>query len=319
MDDDTITHRTMEVNGIKMHVAEKGEGAVVLLLHGFPELWYSWRHQIVSLAARGFRAVAPDLRGFGGTDAPLSAASYTMLHVVGDIVALIHALGQDKVFVVGHDWGAMVAWSLCMFRPDKVTALVNLSVAFQPRSPHLKPLEVLRAIYGDDYYICAFQDPERSEAEFARINTGLLLKKFFTYRDPLPVIVPRGNGFGSLPDKEIVLPPWLSEEDINYYASKFEKSGFTGGLNYYRALDSTWELTAPWTGVEIRVPAKFIVGDQDLTYHIPGAKEYIHEGGFKRDVPLLQEVVIMVGVGHFINQEKPQEIADHIYEFIKKF
>ncbi|XP_072959333.1 epoxide hydrolase 1-like [Typha angustifolia] len=309
-----ITHRRLLVNGINMHIAEKGEGDVVLLIHGFPELWYSWRHQIKSLAARGYRAVAPDLRGFGDSDAPADAEAYTMLHVVGDLVALIDALGQDKVFVVGHDWGAIAAWNLCMFRPDKVKALVTLSVAFMPRNSHVRPVKTLRAVYGDDYYVCAFQEPGRMEAEFAQTKTALLMRKFLTFHDPSPIY-----GIGAPPTKEIVLPSWLSEEDVNYFASKFDKSGFTGGLNYYRALDLNWELTSPWTGVQIKVPVKFIVGDQDLTYNFPGVKDYIHKGGFKKDVPLLNDVIIMEGVGHFINQEKPQEIADHIYDFIQKF
>ncbi|KAG6518518.1 hypothetical protein ZIOFF_021993 [Zingiber officinale] len=335
-----ISHRMVPVNGINLHVAEKGDGPdVVLLLHGFPELCYSWRHQIAALSALGYHAVAPDLRGFGDSDVPADPSAYTMFHVVGDLVALIESLGQDKVFVVGHDWGAMVAWCLCMFRPDKVRALVNMSVAFRPRIPGLKPVEALRAAFGDDYYICAFQkndkyspekgriaiayllfmEPGRTEAEFARLSTSLVIKKFLTYHDPGPAIVPKENGFGTAPEQDVALPSWLSEEDINYYASKFEKSGFTGGLNYYRALDLNWELTAPWTGVQIKVPVKFIVGDQDLAFHFPGVQDYIHNGGFKRDVPLLEALVVMEGVGHFINQEKPQEISNLIIEFFKKF
>ncbi|KAJ4783374.1 alpha/beta-Hydrolases superfamily protein [Rhynchospora pubera] len=311
-----ITHRTVAVNGIRLHIAEKGTGPAVLLLHGFPELWYSWRHQISYLSSRGYRAVAPDLRGFGDSDAPLPHDCYTMLHVVGDIVALIQFLGEEKVFVVGHDWGAIVAWNLCMFRPDLVRSVVALSVAFMPRNPLRKPLDTLRLVYGDDYYVCAFQEKERAEGEFAQIDLKLLMKKFLTYHDPKPVIVPRGKGFSTPPEKEIVLPAWLSEEDVEYFANKFRCTGFTGGVNYYRALDLNWELTAAWTGAQIKVPAKFIVGDEDLTYHFPGAKEYIHHGGFRKDVPLLQDVVVIEGAGHFINQEKAMEIAEHIYEFI---
>lgn len=152
-----IVHRTVEVNGIKMHVAEKGEGPVVLFLHGFPELWYSWRHQIISLSSLGYRAVAPDLRGYGDTEAPASISSYTCLHIVGDIVALIDSLGVDQVFLVAHDWGAIIGWYFCMFRPDRIKAYVCLSVPFMPRNPRVKPLAAFRAGYGDDYYICRFQ------------------------------------------------------------------------------------------------------------------------------------------------------------------
>lgn len=155
-----IEHRTVSVNGINMHVAAKGGegGRVVLFLHGFPEFWYTWRHQITAFAALGYRAVAPDLRGFGDSDAPADASSYSCLHVVGDLVALIESVGGgEPVFVVAHDWGAMIAWYLCLFRPDLVTALVALTVPFRPRHPTVKPVEGMRAFFGEDYYMCRFQ------------------------------------------------------------------------------------------------------------------------------------------------------------------
>ncbi|KAJ6812665.1 uncharacterized protein M6B38_148795 [Iris pallida] len=209
MDDEGIGHRTLAVNGINMHVAEKGQGPVVLLIHGFPETWYAWRHQIASLAALGYRAVAPDLRGYGDTDVPPSVTSYSILHMVGDIVALIDSLGQEQVFVVGHDWGALVAWSLCQFRADKVKAMVALSVPFTPRNPTRKSVDYLRSTYGDDYYICRFQEPGAIESEFARLGTALVLKKFLTYRTPGPLFIPK-EGWGS-PDEQIPLPSWISE------------------------------------------------------------------------------------------------------------
>ncbi|XP_039115088.1 epoxide hydrolase A-like [Dioscorea cayenensis subsp. rotundata] len=314
-----ISHRTVEVNGISMHIAEKGMGGqVVLMLHGFPELWYSWRHQIIGLADKGYHAVAPDIRGFGDTDAPSAISSYSICHLVGDIVALINALGQEQVFVVGHDWGAQVAWYLCLFRPDKVKALVNLSVAYMPRNPAAKPVDYFRALYGDDYYVCRFQEPGVIESIFGSVSAEQVLKKFYyTLRDPSGIFIPK-EGWIS-PNDEIPLPNWLSEEDFNYFGNKFEKSGWSGGVNYYRCLNSNWELTAPWTGAQIKVPTKFIVGDLDLTYHYPGIQDFIHNGGFKQAVPLLEEVVVMKGVAHFIQQEKAHEITQHILDFIKKF
>ncbi|XP_042404460.1 epoxide hydrolase A-like isoform X1 [Zingiber officinale] len=312
-----IAHRTVFVNGINMHVSEKGDGPVVLLLHGFPELWYTWRHQMHRLAALGYRAVAPDLRGFGDSEVPADPRDYSIFHIVGDLIELINSLGQDQVFVVGHDWGSMVAWNLSMFRPDKVRAMVNLSQAFTPRNPTRKSLEYLRSAFGDDYYICRFQEPGKIEAEFASYGTAWVLKKFLTYRNPGPFYINKDQGW-SLPS-EIPLPSWLSEFDIDYYSNKYEKTGFTGGLNYYRALDLNWNLTAPWTNARINVPVKFIVGDLDLTYHAPGAQDFIHKGGLKNFVPSLKEVVVMEGVGHFINEEKPDEISEHISDFIKNF
>ncbi|KAL2345647.1 hypothetical protein Fmac_006932 [Flemingia macrophylla] len=312
-----IVHRSVEVNGIKMHVAEKGEGPVVLFLHGFPELWYSWRHQIVALSSLGYRAVAPDLRGFGDTEAPSSVSSYTCLHMVGDIVALIETLGVDQVFLVAHDWGAIMGWYLCLFRPDRIKAYVSLSVPFIPRNPNVRPLDAMRALYGDDYYICRFQEPGQAEAGFAKIGFENVIKNMLTSRKAGPPIL-GAEGMGFNPNSP-PLPSWLSQEGLTYYASKFEKSGFTGGLNYYRNLNLNWELAAPWTGAQVKVPVKFITGDLDVVYNSLGTKKYIESGAFKKDVPLLEEVVVQEGVAHFNNQEAAEDVNNHIYDFIKKF
>ncbi|KAJ0779752.1 putative soluble epoxide hydrolase [Helianthus annuus] len=217
-----IQHKFINVNGLNMHIAEKGEGPLVLFLHRFPELWYTWHHQIVYLADHGYRAVAPDLRGYG--------------HTTGDLLGLLDAITNEgeKVFVVGHDWGALIAWNLCMFRPDRVKALVNMSVPFIPWNPNGDIVEILRHQYGDDYY-----KPGEIEDEFAKLmNYEAFMKKFLTLRDPGPLLFPKGKGFLHSPHGvPVTLPPWLSEEDIEYFASQHEKaSGLTGGINYYRAL-----------------------------------------------------------------------------------
>ncbi|KAK3441580.1 epoxide hydrolase A [Eucalyptus grandis] len=315
-----IEHRTLSVNGITMHVAEKGRGPAVLLLHGFPELWYTWRRQIHALAAQGYRAVAPDLRGYGDTEAPAEVERYTCHHAVGDVVALMDELGLgEAAHVVGHDWGALVGWYLCMFRPERVRSYVCLTVPFRPRNPAAKPVESLRAHFGDDYYICRFQEPGDIESDIERLGVRNVLRKILTERKPGPPMWPKGQDFSCRPGKPMALPSWLSEEDLDYYTSKFEKRGFTGGLNYYRALDLNWELTAPWTDARVRVPVKFVVGDLDITYTTPGVKEFVHGGGFKKHVPLLEDVVVIEGASHFINQERPEEVNSHIHNFIKKF
>ncbi|KAK3441127.1 hypothetical protein EUGRSUZ_B01579 [Eucalyptus grandis] len=316
---ETIKHRTVKVNGVNLHVAESGEGPLVLLIHGFPELWYTWRHQILGLAALGFRAVAPDLRGYGDSDAPAAADAYTALHVVGDLVGLLDAEGEEKAFVVAHDWGALMAWYLCLLRPDRVKAMVSLSVPWMPRNPGMKPLDGYRAAYGDDYYMCRFQEPGEIEAQFAEMGTRRVIEGFLTYRIPGPLFFVKGKGFGHPVDDPVVLPSWLTQEDIDYYVDKFEEKGFTGGINYYRNLNRNWELMAPWDGVQVKVPVKFIVGELDLVYHMPGVKDFIHKGGLKKTVPLLEEVVVMEGVAHFLNQERPQDTTQHIYDFLSKF
>ncbi|KAK6272550.1 hypothetical protein POUND7_009633 [Theobroma cacao] len=316
-----IQHKTVRVNGINMHLAEKGEGPVILFLHGFPELWYSWRHQINGLASLGHRALAPDLRGYGETDAPAPIASYTCFHVVGDLIALLDAVApdQEKVFVVGHDWGAIIAWYLCLFRPDRVKALFNLSVPFIPYNPRFKPVETWKAYFGNDHYIVRFQEPGVIEAEFEEIGLGRAVLELLSYRVPDPLYLPKGNLFGHPLDGPVDLPPWLSHQDANYYATQFEKTGITPALNYYRNFDRNWELSAPWSGSQIKVPVKFVMGDLDLVYTMPGMKEYIHNGGFKRDVPFLEEAVVMKGVTHWINQEKPDDINKQMFDFFSKF
>ncbi|KAI5415726.1 hypothetical protein KIW84_040947 [Lathyrus oleraceus] len=159
MELEPILHRTVTANGINIHIAEKGQGPLILFIHGFPDLWYSWRHQITFLSSHGYRCVALDLRGYGDTDIPTAPTSYTSLHVVGDIIGLLDTIAadQEKVFVVAHDWGAVTAWYLSLYRPERIKALVNLSVAFTPRNPKRKPLDTLRAVYGNDYYVNRFQ------------------------------------------------------------------------------------------------------------------------------------------------------------------
>ncbi|CAN1814592.1 Epoxide hydrolase A [Linum perenne] len=262
-----IEHTTVATNGINIHVASIGTG------------------QMLSLSSKGFRCIAPDLRGYGDSDVPPGADKYTAFHVVGDLVGLLDSLGIEKVMLVGHDWGAIIAWHFCLFRPDRITALVNTSVPFMPRHPKMSFLGGLRAAFGDDFYMCRFQ-------------------------------LPKEIGWRGIPDIQS-LPKWLTEEDIKYYASKFDNTSFTGALNYYRAIDLTWELMGPWAGVKVKVPTKFIVGELDLTLKFPRMDEYLLQGGMKRDVPLLEDVVVLKDVAHFLHQESPDQVTDHIYDFFK--
>ncbi|XP_076894061.1 epoxide hydrolase 2-like [Bidens hawaiensis] len=314
---DKIQHNIIKVNGINMHVAEIGEGPAVLFVHGFPELWYTWRRQMLFMSSKGFRAIAPDLRGFCDTEAPPSTTSYTAFHIVGDLVCLLDHFGLDKYYLVGHDWGAIISWYMCLFRPDRIKALVNMSVVCTRRSPLVTPVEQMRQIYGDDFYVFRFQEI-RWEEEFAKVDTKKLLASFYFKRVPTPPKMPKdfANSFNPPP---YTLPSWFTEEELEYFASKYRATGFAGPFNNYRCFNLNWELCAAWTGSKIMVTVKFIVGDIDLMYNIPGIKEYIHGGGFKELVPQLEKVVVMEGVGHFINQEKPQEINNHIYDFITKF
>uniref|UniRef100_A0A7N0UJA5 AB hydrolase-1 domain-containing protein n=1 Tax=Kalanchoe fedtschenkoi TaxID=63787 RepID=A0A7N0UJA5_KALFE len=283
-----------------------------------------------------FRSV---LRKFGDTDVPEGVENYTIFLIVGDVVDLLDAVAPDhKVFVVGHDWGAIVAWQLSLYRPDKVKALVNLSVAYSPRKATAKPVDVMRHVCGDDFYICKIQvrfpviciytchlpaiscvsflqDPGVVEAEFAELGT----KRVLAYTSRSALLFKKRNLFGHPKDAEIVLPDWVPEEEVDYYTTKFTKTGFTGGLNFYRAINLNWELNAPWTGCPVMVPTKFIVGDMDTVYYTLGANKYINSPAFKKDVPLLEEVVVMKGVAHWIQEEKADEVTKLIYDFFQKF
>lgn len=319
---ENIEHKNVKVNGLDMHVAEKGKGPTILFIHGFPEIWYTWRHQILYFAAHGYHAVAPDLRGYGRTTgAPTDdVGKFSMMHLVGDLVLLLDAVApeEEKVYVVAHDWGAIIGWNLCLLRPNKIKAYVALSVYYAPRNPNpaTRLPEYYRAIYGDDHYIWRFQEVGDIEAEFEKLGVRQVMKKFLTYRKPAPLLFPRGKGFGdSEGADDAAFSSWLTPEDLDYYVSNFSKTGFTGGVNYYRALNLDWEQLAPWTGVQVKVPAKYITGELDLVYNNKGSKEYVQNGGLKKNVPLLDEIVVIEGAAHFVNEERPDEINKLIHHF----
>ncbi|KAF3333046.1 bifunctional epoxide hydrolase 2-like protein [Carex littledalei] len=311
-----IRHRQVATNGITMHIAEQGDLSAppVLLLHGFPELWLSWRHQMAALAANGYRAIAPDLRGYGDTEAPADAAAYTVFHIIGDLIGLLDHLELPCVFVVGHDWGANMAWHLCQFRPERVRALVNIGVPYFPRSPSIKPTELFFKVFGDGCYIHQFQEPGRAEASFARYEVSTVLKKFFSIKM---------DNLSAPPGMEIIdfleeLPSpleWISEDELQYLAEKFQKNGFTGPLNYYRNFDKNWELMAPWQGAKIEVPTKFILVKRDIGYNTYGTEMMVKGGGIKEVVPNLD--VVSIDGYHFIQQEKAEEVTSEILSYFK--
>lgn len=313
-----VTHQTLEVNGIKIHVAMAGDGAAgtILFLHGFMQLWCSWHNQLMSLSRRGYRCLAPDIRGYGDSSAPSCPSSYTVFHLVGDMVGLLDALSLPEVFVVGQGRGALVSWQLCTFRPERVRAMVNMSVAFLPRNPVERPLEAFRRIYGagEGHYLVRMQEAGAMEAEFGRMGSRFVIKKLMTTLDASATMFSK-EWWGSTED-DIPLPPWLSEEYVGHVTAIFDKTGFSGAMNAARCIDLNWELTAPWTAAKVMVPTKFLAGEKAMA---TGAQEYILKGGLKRDVPGLEEVVVIPGGGQYIHLQKAEEVTEHIYNFFKKF
>ena len=246
-----IQHRFIDTNGIRMHLVEAGAGPLVVLLHGFPESWYSWRHQLTALADAGFHVVAPDQRGYGQTDRPQAIDAYSMLHLVGDVVGLIDALGEQRAVVVGHDWGAPVAWHTALFRPDRVRGVAGLSVPFRPRGERAAALglaERARRELLSDLLPEAGRGGSRSGARRADHDPHERCTALPGRTRPSPTCSssPDADSWARLRSRTVC--PSGSGRDVDFYTREFERTGFAGGLNWYRNIDRNWELTAPWSG-----------------------------------------------------------------------
>jgi pimeloyl-ACP methyl ester carboxylesterase len=311
-----ITHRSVEVGPLAMHIAEAGSGPLVLLLHGFPECWYSWRHQLTALAAAGYHAVAPDQRGYGRTGAPQDGGvdKYTMLHLVGDVMGLIDALGEEQAVVVGHDWGAPVAWNTALLRPDRIRGVAGLSVPYTPRGS-TPPLEVLRAVFSDRFYICYFQQPGVADAELSRDPRSTFRRVLVAASGDGPLagipVVPEGGGFLDLCPEPPQLPSWLTESDIDVFVAEYAESGFTGPLNWYRTLDLSWELSAAWRHAKVTVPALYLAGDRDLAVSFTGGPN-----GLADVITDLRDARLLPGCGHWTQQERPDEVNEAMIAFL---
>jgi pimeloyl-ACP methyl ester carboxylesterase len=314
------THRTITSNGIQMHIAEQGSGPLVLLCHGFPESWYSWRHQLAALSDAGFHAVAPDMRGYGGTDRPEAIDQYTLLHLAGDMVGILDALGEPSAVIAGHDWGAPVAWHSALLRPDRFRAVIGLSVPYRSRGP-MRPTTVMPRTDSALFYQLYFQTPGVAEAELERDPRTTIRRLLYSASGDAPRgtgdvgMVERKTGLvGGLPDPA-ELPSWLTSADLDYYASEFARTGFRGGLNWYRNIDRNWELLAPYAGAEVTVPAFYVAGDRDLVVKFPGAEQFL--ANIANAVPLLRGQVMLAGCGHWTQQERASEVNAAMIGFLE--
>lgn len=300
-------HRMVSVNGITMHIAEQGDGPLVLLLHGWPETWYSWRKQFQPLVDAGYRVVAPDQRGYGSTDQPDGVDQYTILHLVGDVVGLIDALGERQAIVVGHDWGAPVAWHTAQLRPDLVRGVVGLSVPPAPRSS-VPPLSIARKALGDGFYQIYFQQEGMAEADLGK-DVRTTFRKLFGGHGASAAVVEEGHGFlGRVADPR-TLPDWLTDDDFDTMVGEFTRTGFTGGLNWYRNIDRNWELTAPWQDAPITPPALYVSGERDVVRRFTDASRLPHLASD------LRGVVDIPDCGHWTQMECPAEVNSALLDF----
>jgi pimeloyl-ACP methyl ester carboxylesterase len=318
-----MQHHTVETNGIRMHLAEQGAGPLVLLCHGFPESWYSWRHQLRALAEAGFRAVAPDMRGYGLTDCPEAIDQYTLLHLIGDMMGLLDALGAETAVIAGHDWGAPVAWHAALLRPDRFRGVIALSVPFRPWAPP-RPTTVMPQTGDALFYQLYFQTPGIAEAELERDVRLTIRKIIHSISGDAPRgrdvgfigMVPRQGGLLTHVTDPKTLPPWFTEADLDFYAGEFARTGFGGGLNWYRNIDRNWELLAPFAGAPVTVPALFIAGDRDLVLAFRGMDQLI--ANLSKFVPQLQKTLILPGCGHWTQQERPAEVNAAMIDFLRR-
>ena len=305
-----LTHRTITLSGLNFHIAEQGQGPLVLLCHGWPECWYSWRHQLQAIAEAGFRAVAPDMRGFGQTEAPEDIAAYTIVHNVGDMVQLVRALGEQQAVIIGHDWGAPVAWTSALTRPDIFSAVVAMSVPYRPRGP-IAPLKALRDAGTTTFYWQYFQSPGVAEAEFERDVDRTMRTLFY---GKISLLMKPGEGFLGETNTLGTLPSWLTDEDIGYFVETYRHTGFRGGLNWYRNIDRNWELSAAWDGMAIQQPALFIAGTEDGVIKGFGAKALEQ---LPTTVPGLKRTVLIPSAGHWIQQQRADEVNAAVLDFLR--
>ena len=311
----------VDVNGVSLRVAEAGpqDGPLVVFVHGWPELWYSWRYQIPALAEAGYHVIAPDMRGYGGSDAPEAVEAYDIHQLTADIAGLVDHYGYEDAAIVGHDWGAIVSWYSVLLHPEKFNSLVAMSVPYNPRGP-VSPIEAMQRGYGDNFfYILYFQEPGAAEAEFDANPRGILQRLYAspdTPRMPPEITDPLRAAGGWIPrfGEPTELPDWLSEDDLQYYVDSFSESGFRGGINYYRNFHRNWETTEELDGAQIDIPVLFLAGTRDTV--IRGATAEQLEAGLSRTAQDLRDVHLIDGIGHWVQQEAADEVNAQILDFL---
>ena len=324
---DGFEHGQIEVNGISIHTVSMGSGPLVLFCHGFPESWYSWRHQLPAVAAAGFRAVAMDMRGYGGTSQPADVGAYTISHLVGDVVGTVTALGETEAVVVGHDWGAPVAWFSALMRPDVFRAVVAMSV------PYIAPPgalpdgvtlnDVMSLMAGDrNYYRLYFQEPGVAEADLeADVRRSVLGFMYSISGDIVADGVHTAGWDGHFPMGETLsqqlvipesLPSWLSDADLDFYVNELTRTGFRGGINWYRNINAIPQILLPFMGASIKQPALYLGGELDMIAgNTPDALD-----AMRAAVPGLRNIQMYTGAGHWLQQERPDEVSTALVEFL---
>ena len=309
--------RYVETNGIRMAVYEEGKGPPVVLCHGFPELAYSWRHQIPALAAAGFHAIAPDQRGYGLTDRPQPVDAYDIHHLTGDLVGLLDAMKLEKAVFVGHDWGGIVAWGMAQLHPKRVAGVIGVNTPHRPRAP-MEPIALMRALWGDDMYIVFFQKPGEADRILGADAKKTL--RFFFRKWTMTI-----EEFDKRPasEKNLALVSalqsdesgWMGEnlldaDELKFYAAAFERPGFTGGINWYRNFTRNWQ-TTEGVSEKIEVPCLMVMAENDIVLR-PSMAD-----GMETLVPDLEKHLIK-NCGHWTQAEQPEELNRVMTSWLKR-
>ena len=307
----------VSTNGVELDVTEAGDGPLVVLCHGWPELAYSWRHQLPALAEAGFRAVAPDQRGYADSSRPEAIDDYDIVHLTDDLVGLLDRYGESSAVFVGHDWGSMVVWQMAQRFPERVRGVVGMSVPFLPRAP-MRPTELWDRAFGDRFfYIRYFQKPGVAEAELGADPHATMRKLLWSASGDAPesrlgLLKAEGTGFlDGLSEPPTGLPPWLSEDDLAVFGSAFERSGFTGGINWYRNFDRNWELSEAWADRKVTMPALFVTGERDAV------RKMAPEHFMAEWCTDFRGSTIVPEAGHWVQQERPAEVNRALLEFLR--
>ncbi|KAL8467957.1 hypothetical protein ACS0TY_031270 [Phlomoides rotata] len=306
-----IEHKYLEINGLKHHFAETGSDSspAVVFLHGFPEIWYSWRHQMVAVAKAGFRAIAPDFRGYGLSEPKPEPEKTTFMDLDADLLALLDALSLSKVYLVGKDFGAFVITIFSLLHKDRVLGFVTMGVPFMlPTLPsyHLLP---------EGFYISRFQEPGRAEADFGRLDAKTVVKNVYIMFSKTEIPIAHENQeIMDIVEPSTPLPSWFTEEDLAAYGDLYENSGFKTAMQIpYRSLGAEdFGISDP----KVDVPALLIMGEKDYLLNFPGIEEYIRGGAAKSLVPNL-EIIFMPEGNHFVQEQSPDEVNEIILNFLK--
>ncbi|KAL2931999.1 Epoxide hydrolase A [Bienertia sinuspersici] len=306
---DQIKHSHIEVRGLKLHIAETGTGSkVVILLHGFPEIWYTWRHQMIGLADAGFRAIAPDFRGYGLSDKPANLETMSFMDLVFDLLGIVDHLAISKVFLIAKDFGARPAYLFALQYPDRVEGVITVGVPYMPPRP-----STFHKQMPEGFYISRWQEPGRAEADFGRFDAKTVVRKIYTMfsRSKIP-IAKENQEILDLVGSENPLPSWFSEEDLANYGSLYEKSGFQAALQVpYRTLNEEYNILDP----VLKLPLLTLIGEEDYTLKFPGMQEYITSGKAQEYAPE-SEIIYLPEASHFAHEQLPQVVNKLILNFL---